>query len=271
MLRTLMNAMEDRRMWSITAKGLYDCLSELFRLGIPSCSVRDLQKILRENKIYPARDFAYLCSEKPPDAFFTYESRLNYVEVQEIVWKTFDFTAKNFIDRNPGLMDESLERLISRGIRLWVDFIFINQSARNINEELEVLPKLLDNVDAHFVLGETPLERAWCCYEIALYNRKYLTENGVNLRSFVAPSRTIYHGWELVVATEANDKLNIERSINNIFPKGFEDFTMIMNQANAVSAMTYAWGNAFFTPDSLDSLNEAMKKWYERFYHSRTP
>jgi len=261
----------DRRMWSITAEGLSNCLSEFFRLGIPSCSVRDLQRIFSENNIYPAREFAHLCSTEPPDVFFTYDSGQNYVDIQQIVWQTFDFTTGEFRNRSKDHLNENLEPLISSGIRLWVDFIFINQSARNITEELNVLPKLLDIVNAHFVLGSRPLERAWCCYEIALFNRKYLSDNTVNLRSFVAPTKTIYHGWELVATTEIYDKLNIEKSINIIFPKGFEDFTMIMNQANAVAALTYAWGNAYFTPDSLDNLYEAIKKWYNRFYNIITP
>lgn len=258
-----MDVESDRRLWSITARGLSECLSALFKRGIQSSSIRELQKNLRENAIYPARDFAHLCSPEPPDVFFTYDSRQNFVEIQEIVWQTFDFAAMELRKRRPDLIGEDLEPLISDGIRLWVDFVFIDQSARDIRQELTVLPQLVNLVKVHYVLGSTPLERAWCCYEIALFNQQCVSK-GNNLKSFIAPMRTIYFGWDAVLTTEVEDKLYIEQSISSTFPNGLEGFTEVMNQANAVAVLALTEGAVYYTPDSMNNLWTAVEKWYDR-------
>ena len=160
---------DDRRMWSITARGLSEFVSDLLKRGIRSTSVRALQKIFKDQRIYPARDFAHRCEPAPPDAFFTYHSAANFIDIQEIVWRTFDFAAQQLRARRPDLNEVDLESMIAGGIRFWVDFMFIDQGARDIRRELDVLPLLLKGAQAHFVLGEQPLTRAWCCYEIALF------------------------------------------------------------------------------------------------------
>src|SRR5262245_57951660 len=108
-----MNEVLDRRMWSTTARGLSEFVGDLLRLGIGSSSARALQKTLRERGIYPARDFAHRCRAAPPDAFLTYHSADNFVEIQEIVWKAFDFAADQLRARHPDLRAVDLEPMVA--------------------------------------------------------------------------------------------------------------------------------------------------------------
>jgi hypothetical protein len=149
----IMNKDVDRRQWSITPRGLSEFVGDLARQGITSTSVMTLHRIFKERGIYPARDFADRCKPVPPDAFFTYHSAQNFVDIQEIVWQAFDFAILQLREQRPDLKDVDLEPLIADDITLWVDFIFIDQSARDIRRELDVLPALLNGAKAHFVLG----------------------------------------------------------------------------------------------------------------------
>jgi hypothetical protein len=124
-----MNETLDRRVWSTTAWELSEFVGDLINLGIPSSSVRALQKTFKEQGIYPARDFAHRCKPAPPDVFFTYHSAENFVDIQEIVWRTFDFIAEQLRARRPDLEEADLEPMIAHGVRLWVDFMFIDQRA----------------------------------------------------------------------------------------------------------------------------------------------
>ena len=259
-----MNEAIDRRMWSTTVRGLVDFVGDLLNLGIPSTSVRNLQLIFKEHGIYPARDFAQRCTPAPPDAFFTYHSAENFVDIQEIVWQTCGFAAGLLRERRPELWDVDLDPLIADGIRLWVDFMFIDQSARDIRQELDALPLLLEGARAHFVLGQLPLTRAWCCYEIALFNQHSAAPDEPPLKSFIAPSRNIYFGWENVETTEADDKLFIEDRISKGFPDGFTGFNHVMNQANATAILPLTEGHPFYSPSSLEALGEAVEFWYDR-------
>jgi len=60
-----------------------------------------------------------------------------------------------------------------------------------------VVPQAIDAADVHFVLSPTALSRAWCCYELALFHRRAMAEEGSpTLRSFVAPIGTVpYRGF----------------------------------------------------------------------------
>ncbi|NAS13295.1 hypothetical protein [Poritiphilus flavus] len=253
----------DRRMWSVTARGLSDCVGELLKAGYGSTSVRELQLKLKKHGVYPAKDLWDLCSAELPDIFFTYDSSQNYVDIQQIVWQTLDFAAAALRKRRADVADEDLELLISDGVRIWVDFLFIDQGSRDIPEELKVLPQLLRNVDAHFVLGSTPLERAWCCYEIALFNQKCATDERLNLNSFIAPTKP-YYNWDLVLSTEAEDKIYIEQQIRNTFPGGFEGFQNVMSQASSVALLSKTEGNVYYSPDSIENLGIAAEKWFDR-------
>jgi hypothetical protein len=260
----MMNEAVDRRMWSTTARGLSEFVADLQRLGIGSSSVRALQKTFKERGIYPARDFAHRCKAAPPDAFLTYHSAQNFVEIQEIVWKAFDFAADQLRARHPDLRAVDLESMIADGIRLWVDFLFIDQGARDLRKELDALPLLLEGASAHFVVGGLPLTRAWCCYEIALYNQCCATAGEQLLRSLIAPSKHIYFGWQDVETSDPADKLFIGDHIVTRFPNGFEGFNSVMQQANATAVLPLTAGSIWYTPAALDALGEAAELWYAR-------
>jgi len=261
-----MNENVDRRMWSITARGLSEFVGDLLHIGINSTSVRALQKTFKDREIYPARDFAHRCESLPPDAFFTYHSTENFVDIQEIVWQAFDFAAQQLRERRPDLDAMDFEPVIADGIRLWVDFMFIDQGARDIRQELDVLPLLLNGARAHFVLGKQPLTRAWCCYEIALFNQRCATAtaDSPSLQSFIAPTKSIYFGWDDTKTTEVEDKAFIEARIRSSFPNGFEGFDHVMNQANATAVLWLTESTPTFTPAALKSLAKAAEIWFTR-------
>jgi len=261
-----MNDNIERRLWSITARGLSEFVGDLSHQGIWSSSVRTLQKTFREREIYPARDFAHRCQPVPPDAFLTYHSTQNFVDIQEIVWKACDFSARLLRERRPDLDEANLGTMIADGITFWVDFIFIDQTARDIRRELDVLPTLLTATKAHFVLGAQPLTRSWCCYEIALFNQSCAADKAdrVPLRSFIAPTTSIYFGWGDTETSETEDKAFIEERITSRFPNGFEGFDHVMQQANGTAVLSATEINPSYPPAALDSLASAAEYWFER-------
>jgi hypothetical protein len=261
---TAPTAGEDRRLWSATASGLSAFVGELARRGVPSTSARYVQQVLKANNVYPARDFAHLCHPLPPDIFVTYHSSQNYVDVQELVWQTGDFAVKLLLERRPDLIGENLEPLIRHGIRFWIDFLFIDQNSRNIRNELDALPVLLGGAQAHVVLGDQPLSRAWCCYELAEFNRRVATEGGQTLRSFIAPTSTPYFNWESTQTSDAADKTFIENSIRSGFPGGFAAFESIMHHASLSAVVSFTEKKGLYPPAALESLAVAAEGWYER-------
>lgn len=257
----------DKRMWSTTARGLSDFVGDLLHHGIFPTSVRALQKTFKERGIYPARDFAHRCQPVPPDAFFTYHSVQNVLDIQEIVLQAFNFAAQQLRARRPDLDAVDCEPMIADGIRLWVDFMFIDQSARDIRRELDVLPLLLNGAQAHFVLGDRPLTRAWCCYEIALFNERCATATADDLPpllSFIAPTTSIYFDWSFTETTDAEDKAFIEDDIRRRYPNGFKGFNHVMQQANATAVLSMTESAPYYPPAAIDSLAKAAELWFTR-------
>jgi hypothetical protein len=187
--------MSDTRVWSSTLRGLVGIHEGLLTAGARSTSAWNLQKTLKKAGVYPVRDFPNLCTSDPPDAFFTYHSGQNFVDIEGIAQQTCNFAARELLRRRPEISSEDLNGFGADGIRLWIDYVFINQSARDIRSELDVLPYLLETVKAHFVLGQVSLTRAWCCCEIALFNQHCATTDSPVLKSFIAPTLDLHSGW----------------------------------------------------------------------------
>lgn len=267
-----MNQGTDRRLWSTTPKLLSEFVGALLRGGCPSVSARTLQKLFQERHLYPARDYPKFCEPAPPDIFFSYHSAQNFVDVQEIVWNAVRYAAQQFVSSRPDLAHIDLEVLFWERARLWVDFMFIDQSARDLREELAVLPQIVHGAGAHFVLGNTPLMRSWCCYEIALFNQRLAAQDvpkfpdmlGSQLRSFIAPSRSFYLGWERTETSDVNDKSFIAEQVSASFPGGFDGFNHVMAQANSVAVAPFATGAAWTTPAAEENLRMAVESWYAR-------
>ncbi len=268
-----MNQESDRRMWSTTLRRLNALVEALLKRGMPNTmTVRELQLVFRQQGIYPVRDDPQYCVPALPDAFFTYHSAQNVVDLETIIWQTCQYAVRTLTRRRPELANDDLTPLIYDGIRIWVDFLFIDQSARDIRGELTVLPRLLESARAHFVLGTKPLMRAWCCYEIALFNQHLVSVDvprfpgvmGAQLRSFIAPTRSFHLGWERTETTEPDDKTFIGERIATAFPGGFDGFNNIMAQANSVAVLPFDESGVWSTPGADENLLHAVEAWYAR-------
>jgi hypothetical protein len=60
-------------------------------------------------------------------------------------------------------INSAIEDLLVDEVTFWIDFDLINQSARDVRAELDVMPALIDSSKLHFALSHTALTRAWCC------------------------------------------------------------------------------------------------------------
>ena len=261
----------DLRMGSITARNVLGLLQELSGRGIRASTIKELHHALAAAGVYPARDLAHLCDPRPPDGFFTCQSSQELHNVVRNAGRAMRFAAGEVAPTLGDVPVDDLYAAFLDSVRLWFDFVFIDQTARDIREELEALPRLLDRVDAHFVIGEQPLRRVWCCYELALSNRHLAVDGPHNpahpsstLRSFVNPTLLVYHGWDLAEATEPEDKTFIEGRIHEAFPRGFEGFDLVMQQANAQAVLSTTEGGPSYPPAALESLAQAAATWWRR-------
>jgi len=262
----------DRRMWSTTPRRLSAFVGSLRQAFPDTMTVRNLQRAFQESDVYPARDGPEFCVPAAPDVFFSYHSAQNFIELQEIVLHAIRHASRELVRYRPDLAIEDVQLLFWDNVRLWVDFMFINQSARDLREELDVLPNLLRNATAHFVVGTQPLMRAWCCYEIALYNQEMAEADpqfegglqGPQLRSFIAPTRSFYLGWERTETSEVDDKAFIAERISANFPGAFKGFNYIMAQASSVAVLPLSEGTTWTTPAADDTLMRAAEAWYTR-------
>src|SRR5450432_393592 len=112
---------EDMRLWSTNLRGLIDFHEWLLKNGVPSTSARYVQQVLKHNSVYPARDFPKLFTSDPPDAFFTYHSSHNFVDIENLILETCNFAARNLLTLRPEAASQNLEGFVSDGIRLWID------------------------------------------------------------------------------------------------------------------------------------------------------
>lgn len=98
--------------------------------------------------------------------------------------------------------------MIADRFRVWIDFVFIDQTARDVGNELAALPEIVGACDTYFVLSPSALARSWCCYELALFNHRFRASptDVPLLHSFLSPSTLRYEGWEATRTTEADDK-----------------------------------------------------------------
>jgi hypothetical protein len=147
--------------------------------------------------------------------------------------------------------------------------MFIDQNSRDLRKELDALPHILESASVHCVLEGPALTRSWCCYEIALFNRRCATGQDTVLRSLIAPSRAIYFGWEYTETSEPEDKAFIAERIASDFPEGFEGFSKVMNQANASAVLQLTEGSVTQMPLVFEGLADAAQQWYSRMQSGR--
>jgi hypothetical protein len=224
--------------------------------------MHQLGAYFRKKNLYLARDYEFRCRKELPDLFITYDWRMDLTELQQAIWSGLDYVAVLINEREPDLI---VEPLIGDGIGIWVDFMFINQNARDIRSELDVLPQLMASCAGHFVLSDTALTRAWCCYELALFNQRVAERKDKGLLSMIAPTLLHYKLWDGVESTELQDKAHIEERIIKDYPGGFLGFEYIMLQANLAGELAVQNSATTQIETAIEEHRNAAEKWLTRF------
>jgi hypothetical protein len=274
----------DSRLWCCSARDLLLILADLARDGIPGSDVHALAERLRAARIYPARDYRHRCQPRLPDVFITYDWRFPFVALQETIHRTLMMMGRRIHEHRPDLDSGDVHSLVLDQIGLWVDFVFIDQSARDIAAEVrEILPKVIAAADVHFVVSDTALSRAWCCYELAVFNKRPVPVPAVPggkwhgipveafdstlarpLRSVIAQRQTLaYRGFDATAATVTTDKAEIERYLNDEFPEGVDGIDRLLLQVGLLSDTSVTPGFGLL-PAGDNAILSAADKWLAR-------
>jgi hypothetical protein len=251
----------DRRLWSITGRQLSGLVGELVQRGFASSDVYALGAGLARSGLYPARDCEYRCRPRLPQVFITYTWSENYVDLQVAVRSTLTFLEGLISEARPELDGSVVEQLVNEKLGFWIDFIFIDQSARRLVEEVrEIIPRVIATADAHFVLSEKAILRSWCCYEIALFNQRQ-RPGEVRLRSFVGRSTNLnYQTFAQTEASQPEDKRTIERAIAELLPGGMSAFDALMMQASLLSD-SFAFPAFAQSQAAIDEVRQSIDRW----------
>ena len=129
---------------------------------------------------------------------------------------------------------------------------------------------MIKAADVHFVLSDTAILRSWCCYEVALFNKRQLTASVVDsgmrslnsgMRSFVGRSVNLnYQTFAQTQSSKPEDKLLIERSIAELFPDGMSSFNALMLQASLLFDPFVVTGFAQST-HANDTVRQSIDRW----------
>jgi hypothetical protein len=274
----------DSRLWCCSARDLLLILADLARDGVPGSDVHALAERLRAAGIYPARDYRHRCQPRLPDVFITYDWRIPFVALQETIHRTLLMMGQRIYEHRPDLDPRVVHSLVLDQIGLWVDFVFIDQSARDITAEIrEILPKAIAAADVHLVVSDTALSRAWACYELAVFNNRPVPGSAFPggkwhgmpvealdsmsarpLRSVIAQRQTLaYRGFDATAATVATDKAEIERYLRDEFPEGLDGMDRLLLQVGLLSDTSVTPGFALY-PAAEDAILSAADKWLAR-------
>lgn len=274
----------DSRLWCCSARDLLLILADLARDGVPGSDVHALAERLRAARIYPARDYRHRCRPRLPDVFITYDWRFPFVALQETIHRTLLMMGRRIHEHRPDLNSGDVHSLVLDQIGLWVDFVFIDQSARDIAAEVrEILPKVIRDADVHLVVSDTALSRAWCCYELAVFNERPVPVPAVPggkwhgipvealdstlarpLRSVIAQRQALaYRGFDATATTVTTDKADIERYLHDEFPEGLDGMDRLLLQVGLLSDTSVTPGFGLF-PAAEDAILSAADKWLAR-------
>lgn len=254
----------DTRLRSISGRELSALVGELAQRGFSPSDVYALGSRLAGEGLYPARDCAYRCLPRLPQVFITYTWSDNYVDLQVAVRSALGYLGGLVHDARPDLDRDVVDRLVNERLGVWIDFIFIDQSARRLAEEVrEVLPLVIEAADVHFVLSDTAMLRTWCCYEVALFNRPVPTEapGQPGMRSFVGRSASLkYQSFAQTEASQPADKHAIEGAIVDLFPGGMSAFNALMMQASLLSDSFVSRGFAQ-SNGAIEVVRQSIDRW----------
>ena len=256
----------DRHLWCTTARNLSLIIGELLGRGHRSSDVHTLANGLRESRCYPARDLGKLCLPRRPDLFVSYNWEENFVDLQEAIHSGMRLIAKIIRTSHPDVEYDRLETLCLDGIGIWIDFLFIDQNARDVLSEVNTfVPQAIDAADVHFVLSPTALTRAWCCYELALFHRRAVAEEGnPALRSFIAPIGTgPYRGFSYVKATNPADKPVLEQWLRDHYPGGVDGVDSLLMMSGLISD-PFVVANDAWSKAAEATVIESVDRWLAR-------
>ena len=230
---------------------------DLREFSLPSFNTHQLRPVLLERGIYPPRDYPELISRRLPDVFVTYDWRENVLAVRATLGLAIQYCLHSQTNRYPNV---DLDSVLYAGVTFWLDWIFLDQTSRDVDRELdEILPTLFNDGTVHLVASTTALSRAWCCYELAQFNRHAAQTPGANLTSLIPGDLQKYPLWAAVASTDPADKLRIEKRIVELFPDGLRSLDHLMVQAG-LAADIRAIGSA-----ALERISVASDRWIARF------
>ncbi len=207
--------------------------------------------------IYPARDFQHLIEKRTPDIFITYDWRENVLAVRSSIRNALSYCLG--LARNVP-RDVDLEDVATNDVTFWLDWIFLDQTSRNVDVELDsILPILFRESTIHAVVSATALSRAWCCYELAHFTQRATENRNLELTSLIPGDLQTYPLWESVAATDPADKMKIESRLRESFSKGLVEFEFLMVQAGLAADLKTETGVA------TARILAASEAWVTRF------
>jgi hypothetical protein len=263
----------DRRLWCCSVRDLLLLVADFERAGVPSSDVHTLARRLREKRIYPARDYSHRCQPRHPDIFITYDWRQNFVGLYDIIEGVLVYMGQAVRQARADLDSGRIRHLVFDEIGLWIDFVFIDQSARDLGLEVrEIIPRVIDSSDLHFVVSDTALLRSWCCYELALFNKRPIAPSSQYdpsglfarpLRSFITQEQAhAFPTFGQTATTVPEDKEVIEKYLKNEFPEGLTGVDLLLVQAGILDKRVTP---GFAVPRAAEEMMlSAVDKWIAR-------
>jgi len=219
-------------------------------------STHQLRPLLLAKGIYPARDYPDLIAKRLPDLFVTYDWRDSILAVRDTVTLAMQHCLSTQARTFP---DVDLDLVLRYDVTFWIDWVFLDQSSRDVDRELdEILPGLFNDGCVHIVASTTALSRAWCCYELAQFNRHAALTPSADLKSLLPGDLQSFPLWAGVASTDPSDKLKVEKRIVELFPGGLHALERLMVQAG-LAADIRAQGSA-----AVERITAASARWITR-------
>jgi len=255
----------DSRVGSINAVGFHNLIGDLLSSGEENRDIHSVARLLRQTGIYPARDLAGRCSNHPPLMFISYDWTTKLFDLEELIQAAL----KTIADKvRASDLSIDIDRMLPQ-LPFWLDFVFLDQSARDLRSELSVLPSIIAGSEIHYVISPRALTRSWCCYEMALFNSKFC-EEGADLnemRSLLCPQMQSYRLWDSTQTTEPTDRQRIEEEINARFRGGIHQIDLFLIQASLITDQYIRLTREGYIVNDVETeaankgLLEAVVKW----------
>jgi hypothetical protein len=110
-------------------------------------------------------------------------------------------------------------------------------------------------------LSPTALRRAWCCYELGLFNKRFFN-NQHGLYSFLTPGLLNYVRWQDAETTNPTDKIELDKAIKECFSG--ESFNFMMMQASVQGDLYFENHRTIQSQLAIDQALKSAEKWINR-------